>query len=291
VSYRIHAIQPEAAQRHLLPIAEVIRLLGKKHSLAAKDVKHYLDFTRSISFDTQLAKDIVTASKFRHWYTSAESQMLFIVLNVASTSIRPGSFVTAMLYQALLGLQPATVLVYFCSQNILQETTDPLADMMAQVISQLLGTREVDLEEWSRLLSPRQHHDALKSQNLEYLLSFFKYLMARGLEWGAIFLLVDDFWRLEESVQPGLLEQVLDYLSDVVQKCSAGDKVILKIVFMTPSRHSAALEGVRDEDKLRITPRPPTANRSVDVRAVALALRQASLISGADGETAGDAAG
>ncbi|KAK5125670.1 hypothetical protein LTR85_011944 [Meristemomyces frigidus] len=265
---------------YVLTTGEAIRLLDNCHTLAADDVKHYLDLSRAVSFDTQLARDLTSAPTFRKWYASALSQILFVFPDVPSSINRPGSVITAMVYQALLELSPATGLAFFCSRRISSATENPLADMLAQIISQLLASREIDLTQWSDLVTWHEHYDGLHARRLEYLLSFFKYLVTKGLAWGTIFLLVDDFWNLEASTDPILLQNVLDYLAVIVGKCAQSDRSILKIVFMTPSRHSSAMERADVETKLRITPRKHNGGGPVNVRDIGLALQKASVTHG-----------
>lgn len=79
-------------------------------------------------------------------------------------------------------------------------------------------------------------------------------ISARAVHHGAIFLLKEEFRLLEEDADDALLQQAMAHLSTMLQSCSESGSIILKILIMSPSRHSQAMAAADSEDVLRIKP-------------------------------------
>lgn len=193
----------------------------------------------------------MSSAHFRFWMGSSASQMLFVSPDAPLARISAGSFVTASLAQALRQLQPSITLVHFCRRHGSPAVSDPAAELLANLISQLLSAWEYDLTHWTMACGRRDHEDALRFRNLGYLCSLFKHLVTM-LPYGAIFLLIDDFFYLEQIVGDETLAAVVQCLSELVQTCTARDTMVFKALIMTPNKKGRLIHEVDKRDLLRV---------------------------------------
>lgn len=194
----------------------------------------------------------MAAPKFQFWLSSASSQTLFVDPAAILAKISPGTFVTASLAQLLIGMPPAITLVHFCRGHVgVEQDSEPAAFLMATLISQLLATREYDLREWSQVESTKGHYEALEWRDINYLCSFFKYLV-KSLPYGTMFCLIDDFFHLEHYTNPDSLSAVIRTFAELVEATMINRVVNFKVLVMTPDRKGNVVRFATEQDLLSL---------------------------------------
>lgn len=185
--------------------------------------------------------------------------MLFVFPGDQRSNPYYGSILTASLYRVLLDMPPAILLGYFCYRREVSSARDPIFNLPAHIMSQLL------VDDAYFRADGMSFNRRLPNRSVPKLLEILKYLVSkRALSYGTIFLLIDDFWILGGTADPVALQQLMAVFSDIVKACSESGSVILKILFMTPGSYSEAMASADRADVLRITSESKTVSTAID---------------------------
>ncbi|EMD00862.1 hypothetical protein BAUCODRAFT_187191 [Baudoinia panamericana UAMH 10762] len=235
----------------VLDVAEVSDLLWDCGGTSEADLERQM----KLSGDQALTVAVASNRNFQRWFTSVDSEMLFISVDGSVERSASTGFVAAMATLCRAVSQQSTAIAYFCGLANPQ-TPDVAAALMGSLSLQLLRNHPYDLRAWSSKLALHDHHAKLGTKDIGYLNSFFKHLclpLAKGGSRNAsvIYCLVDDFASLERAADMRSVWRVMSYLYDLVESTDLRP-VVLKVLVMRPERGGSVLKAVDERDLVRV---------------------------------------
>ncbi|KAK5697359.1 hypothetical protein LTR97_007497 [Elasticomyces elasticus] len=223
---------------------DVCEMLGNWSEHNAELASYYANVGSDAGPD--IATAIIESPGFCGWYASMQSYMLIVTYDLIDETVQPGSFVTAALYQQLAGARSAIRLTHFCMQQSPYDKMDAAANLLANFISTLLASLDIDMSQWTSFERISMQMSSLREHNLNYLCDLFKYLVMRA-SGVTIFCLIDDLKSLEGATDIRSVGKVVALLDELVGMCSRRGRVIFKVVLMTPRRDTELWQFILDE--------------------------------------------
>lgn len=213
----------------------------------------YTKFSRIQSSEANITNTLLRHEKFRRWYGLGLSEPLLVIPPATSAKTSPASFAAAALFHAFLETKAAITIAYFCGKDRSENTGNPAIKMLRSLIQQLLYAHEYDLTDWSAVTSLHDHHDYLFYGDMDYMCSFFKYLVRRAPS-GAVFCIVDNLRVLERETAAGDVDKVLDMLTELATSEDEGDEsVVFKPLLFTPLHRGRVSSSVHPDEVIRLT--------------------------------------
>lgn len=208
-----------------------------------------------LDVDESFLASTISSYKFHRWLTSRESQILFLRTDGSVSASACSGFVAsfAMLCKRL---PEAATVTYFCGRQAANPAHDPVSVMLGNLVLQLLPSEDQNLRAWSGKLPLYEHHRQLGLKDLNYLKSFFRYLIlpreqGGHREAGAIFILIDSFATLEQTATSESLWELICYLKHRLIASTSTRPVVLKFLIVRPDRRGDVLNRM-DDDVLNV---------------------------------------
>jgi len=232
-----------------------VRILGNTTQDPAAVVDYYLRIPGTNDVVPELAEDNISAPKFRSWIGSNVSLMLFILPETSFSRVSAGSYVTASLAQAFTEIEDLITLVHFCRAPPAtpDPTTNPARECMANLVCQLLQAHHVDQSIWTAWTLPLSRHDHkqwLRGKRLIYLCDLFKHLVSSIPYGRAVFVLLDDFFYLEQTASRESTAAIIGCLSELATN---GTVATFKLLVMTPDLRGNVVPYLDRWDFLRMS--------------------------------------
>lgn len=132
----------------------------------------------------------------------------------------------------------------------------PAVKMLKSLIQQLLHAHQYDLTYWTTVTSLNDHHDYLFYGDMDYLCSFFKYLVRRA-PGGAVFCIIDNIQYLERNASIEEVDMIMRMFRDLLdnpqdQQLGAEDTIAFKPMLLSPQNRGHVVNSMFPDEVLRI---------------------------------------
>ncbi|USW57714.1 hypothetical protein Slin15195_G110330 [Septoria linicola] len=231
-------------------------LLGEQVQDPLKVASAYTKYSRIEGSQADITNILLQHEKFRRWYTLDTSEPLLIIPPPSSAKTSPASFAAAALFDAFRDFKSATTIGYFSDKEHFESTDQPTVKMLKSLIQQLLHVHQYDLTYWTTVTSLNDHHDYLFYGDVDYLCSFFKYLVRRA-PGGAVFCIIDNIQHLERNAPTAEVDMIMRMFRDLLnnpqdQQLGAEDTIAFKPMLLSPQSRGRVVSSMYPDEVLRI---------------------------------------
>lgn len=230
--------------------AEIIRQLGTNAADGPANAALTFVKAKRNSANSRLVSPLLSHPLFNLWLSSPASRLLFVLPGAAHPRDSETEYITAAIYRALQQLPTAISTVHFCAQQSRDTTREPVYEMMAQIISQLLDSPWLaNFSCTASFVKGCASGDlTLLSQLLEYLLG------PQALPHGSVYILIDGFESIERNDDSyDALKNLVVQFKRIVSSFSPGRSAKVKILILAPDFRGDIVRESDPDEIMRLT--------------------------------------
>jgi hypothetical protein len=229
---------------------EIIRQLGTNATDGPANAALALVKARRNSANSRLVSPLLSHPLFNLWLSSPASRLLFVLPGAAHPRDSETDYITASIYRALQQLPTAISTVHFCAQQSRDTTRDPVYELTAQIISQLLDSPLL-----ANFSCTASFAEGCASGDLTLLSELLEYLLGpQALPQGSVYILIDGFESIERDDDSyDALKNLVVQFRRIVSGFSPGRSAMVKILILAPDFRGDIVRESDPDEVMRLT--------------------------------------